>query len=71
MIIYVVANGEKMILHTFFIFRILSYKIKSFSKIRVQIKFIVIPTELIFSSELINLIVDRMKTFENVFYVYF
>ena len=32
MIIYVVANGEKMILHTFFIFRILSYKITFFQK---------------------------------------
>ena len=60
MIIYVVANGEKMILHTFFIFRILSYKITFFQKDNhgVQIRFIVIPTELIFSSELINLIVE-------------
>ena len=59
MIIYVVANGEKMILHTFFIFSILSYKVNFFSiRVRVQIRFIVIPTELIFSSELINLIVE-------------
>ena len=60
MIINVVANGEKMILHTFFIFRILSYKITFFQKDNhgVQIRFIVIPTELIFSSELINLIVE-------------
>ena len=60
MIIYVVANGEKMILHTIFIFRILSYKITFFQKDNhgVQIRFIVIPTELIFSSELINLIVE-------------